>query len=189
LADKSPALGGIKADGVLEQDLLGTDWGKNVAMGAYGDYSDDGNAFQYVRWDYGKLTKVNPERPLFPNLPNPSIITHVGFGGYGRVITRLVKKHEKTRISKAIVRITLMDSTAKVYHDAKPIDIPFYRYSEKEGKYLFATFVHSVDKDYNPEKHGRLVLFSKNPDDQGIHGNIIVIHVKKESDRFKYEVK
>jgi len=188
LADKSPALKGNKVDGTLGQDLVGTERGNEVAMGAYGDYSDDGNEFQYVHWDYGKFTKKQPERPLFASLPEQQVIDHFGYGGYGRIITRLIRKHNKTKISKAVVRITLTDSTLKVYPDSKPIDIPFYRYGEKDGKYLFSTLTHAVAEGYDPEKHGRIILFSKEPNDQGIHNNIIVIYVKNVSDRFKYEV-
>jgi len=188
LADKSPALKGSKVDGTPERDLLGTERGNAVAMGAYGDYSDDGNVFQYVTWDFGNLTKIRPERPLFSSLPEQQIINHFGYGGYGRIITRLIRKHEKTKRSNAIVRITLTDSTLNAYSDSKPIDIPFYRYGEKDGKYLFSTLTHAVTEGYDPEKHGRIILFSKEPNDQGIHENIIIIHVKDVSDRFKYEV-
>jgi len=186
LADKSPALKGKKTDGVLEQDLLGVERGNVVAMGAYGDYSSEEGEFQYMTWNHGEFKKAII--PIFPNLPNQSIINRVGYMGYGRIITRLVKKHDKTKIPKAVVRITLFDSTGTIYPDTKPINVPFFRYGEKDGKYLFSTFTHSIDKNYDPEKHGRLILFSNDPNDQGVHGNIIVIHIKNNSDRLKYEV-
>jgi len=187
LADKSPALKGSKVEGVLEQDLLGTDRGNDVAMGAYGDYGSE-EEIQYLRWEYGELKKVYPVRTLFPNLPNQGIINFIAFGGHGRVIAHLVKKHEKTRISKAIVRVTLQDSTGKTYKDAKPIDVPFYRDGEKNGKYMFVTLTNFSSKDYDPEKHGRMVLFSKDPEDQGIHGDVIIIHAKETTDRLHYKV-
>jgi len=181
-------LKGGKVDGVPQQDLLGTERGKDVAMGAYGDYNSNEGDFQYVTWDYGRLKEIYPMRPLFSNLPEQHIINHFGYGGYGRIITRLVKKHKKTNISKAMVRITLMDSNLKAYPDSKSIDVPFYWYREEDGKYLFSTFIHAINQDYDAEKHGRMVLFSKDPSDQGVYGNVIVIHVKEITDRFKYKV-
>lgn len=187
LADKSPALKGSKLEGTLEIDLIGTERGNDIAMGAYANYIEEGE-FQYVTWDFGNLKKAGIQRPLFASLPEQKVIEHFGYGGYGRIITRLVRKHDKTKISKAVIRFTLLDSTAKAYPDNKPIDIPFFRYGEKDGKYLFSTLTHAVTNGYDPEKHGRIVLFSKDPNDQGVHGNIIVIHVKDISDRFRYEV-
>jgi len=188
LADKSPALKGSKVDGVLEQDLLGTDRGNEVAMGAYGDYGDDGNTFQYGKWSYGQF-KATPAQYLFKNLPYQEAIDYVGYGGYGRVIKRLVRKHSKTKISQATVRITVLDSNFKAYPDIKSVDVVFYRNGEENGKYVFQTLNHaSLGPDYDPEKHGRLILFSKDPEDQGIRGNFLIIHIKNDTDAFRYEV-
>ncbi|MDR0517490.1 MAG: hypothetical protein LBH25_10655, partial [Fibromonadaceae bacterium] len=192
LADKSPALAGSKVDGVPERDLLGAERGKDVAMGAYGDYySDDGNTFQYGEWDYGKFEPTpRMPQPLFKNLPNQYIIDYVGYGGYGRVIKHLVKKHDKTKIPKATVRITVLDSNFKAYPDIKPVDVVFYRRADPEnGKYVFETLTNwPLYPDYDPEKHGRIILFSEDPDDQGIHGNFLIVHAKSVNDNFKYEV-
>lgn len=117
------------------------------------------------------------------------MIDYVGYGGYGRMIKRLVRKHDKTKISKATVRITILDSTYKAYPDVKPIDVVFYRTGEENGKYVFETLtLHPWRPGYDPEKHGRLILFSQYPEDQGIHGNFIIIYVKNPADNFKYEV-
>jgi predicted outer membrane repeat protein len=191
LADKSPALKGSKVEGTLEQDLLGTDRGNAVAMGAYGDYSDDNVKFQYGEWIYGKFepTPAMPQ-PLFTNLPYQDAIDYVGYGGYGRMIKRLVRKHDKTKISQATVRITILDSNFKAYPDIKPVDVVFYRTDkEEDGKYVFETLtLHPWRPEYNPEKHGRLILFSMDPEDRGIHGNFLIIHVKSDTDNFRYEV-
>jgi predicted outer membrane repeat protein len=188
LAEKSPALAGSKVDGVLERDLLGTERGNKVAMGAYGEYSNEGE-FQYGKWSYGKYKPMHTKF-LFENLPYQKVIDYVGYGGYGRVIKRLIRKHDKTRISSATVRITVLDSNFNTYNDIKPVDVVFYRTGEEEeGKYVFQTLNHTpLHPDYNPEKHGRLILFSKDPKDQGIHGNFLIIHIKNDTDAFKYEV-
>jgi len=190
LADKSPALKGSKVDGVLEQDLLGAERGNDVAMGAYGDYSDDGNEFQYGKWAYGKFEPaLGISQPVFPNLPSQNIIDDVGYGGYGRMIKRLVRKHSKTKISQATVRITVLDNNSKAYPDIEPVDVVFYRTGEENGKYVFETLKYGpLDPGYNPEEHGRLILFSENPEDQGIHGNFLVIYIKNESGYIKYDV-
>jgi len=191
LADKSPALKGSKVLGTLEQDLLGTDRGKDVAMGAYGDYGDDGNTFQYGKWAHGKFEPTRVQY-VFKNLPYQEAIDYVGYGGYGRIIKRLVKKHDKTKISKATVKITVLDSNFTKYPDIKPIEVIFYRRTngDEDGKYVFETLNHGpLDPGYDPEKHGRLILFSRNPKDQGIHGNFLIIHVKSDKDNIRYEVK
>jgi predicted outer membrane repeat protein len=190
LADKSPALKGSKVDGALEQDLLGTERGNAVAMGAYGDYSDDGSAFQYGRWTYGKFEPTRVQY-LFKNLPYQEAIDYVGYGGYGRIIKRLVRKHSKTKISSATVKITVLDSSFKAYPDIKPVEVVFYRRvnGDEDGKYVFETLSHGpLDPGYDPEKHGRLILFSKDPEDQGIHSNFLIIYVKSDNDKFRYEV-
>jgi predicted outer membrane repeat protein len=193
LADKSPALKGNKdVVGTLDADLLGAEWGNAVAMGAYGDYNSDDNEFQYMTWDHGNLKKAVPARPLFPSFADQNIEDYIS---YGRIIMRLVKKHDKTKISKARVRITLLDSTAKAYPDAKPIEISFHRFKESDGKYrevdkkyVFSTLIHSIRPGYNAEEHGRVILFSRDPNDQGIYDKVIIIHAKEISDRFRYEV-
>jgi hypothetical protein len=158
-------------------------------MGAYGDYSDDGSTFQYGKWAYGKFEPAHVQY-LFKNLPYQEAIDYVGYGGYGRIIKRLVRKHSRTRISSATVRITVLDSSFKAYPDIKPVDVVFYRTGrEEDGKYVFETLSHGpLDPGYEPEKHGRLILFSKDPEDQGIHGNFLIIHVKSDKDNVRYEV-
>ncbi|MCL2281692.1 MAG: hypothetical protein FWC26_00050, partial [Fibromonadales bacterium] len=188
LADKSPALKGSKVDGTLEQDLIGTERGKDVAIGAYGDYSDDGNAFQYGEWAYGKFVPTHVQY-VFKNLPYQEAINYVGYGGYGRIIKRLVRKHDKTKISSATVKITVLDSNFKAYPDIESVRVVFYRTGEENNKYVFETLTHGpLDPGYDPAKHGRLILFSKDPADQGVHGNFLVIHVKSDTDNFRYEV-
>jgi hypothetical protein len=191
LADGSSALKGSKdVAGTLEQDLIGTERGNDVAMGAYGDYSDDGNTFQYGEWAYGKFEPANVQY-VFKNLPYQEAINHVGYGGYGRVIKRLVQKHDETKVSSATVKITVLDKDFKVYPDIEPVRVVFYRRTDKDedGKYIFETLIHGpLDPGYDPEKHGRLILFSNDPKDQGIRGNFLIIHVKSDTDNFRYEV-
>jgi len=189
LAGQSPALRGSKVDGMLERDLLGLERGNKIAMGAYGDYSDDGNTFQYGKWAYRKF-EPTPVQYLFKSLPYQEAINHVGYGGYGRVIKRLVQKHDKTDISNAVVRITVLDSNFREYSDIKPVYVIFHRAAGDENKqYIFQTLIYGpLDPGYDPEKHGRLILFSRDPEDQGIHGNFLVIYVKNPNDKFRYEV-
>jgi predicted outer membrane repeat protein len=190
LADKSPALKGSEADGVLEQDLIGTERGNKFAMGAYGDYNDGDKLYQYGEWAYGKFEPAVISQPLFPNFPSQVAMKNAGYGDYGRVIKRLVRKHSRTDRSKGMVRIIVLDSTFNQYPDIVPINVTFYRSAyEEDGKYVFETLKrHPLDPGYNPEEHGRVILFSKDPNDQGIHGNFLVIHMKSSSDNFRYEV-
>jgi len=158
-------------------------------MGAYGDYGDDGSTFQYGKWSYGKFEPTHVQY-VFKNLPYQEAIDYVGYGGYGRIIKRLVRKHDKTKISSTTVKMTVLDSNRKPYPDTESINVVFYRTGEENGEYVFETLTHGpLDPGYDPEKHGRFILFSKDPKDQGIHGNFLIIHVKSDSDNFRYEVK
>jgi len=151
---------------------------------------DDG-LFQYGELVDGKFEPVlRMRQPAFASLSSQGMIDHVGYGGYGRVIKRLVEKYDQTKISKATVRIIVLDSAFNRYPDIVPVDVMFYRTGETENnKYVFQTLIHEpLDPDYDPEKHGRLILFSRDPKDQGIHGNFHVIHVKGPGDNFRYEV-
>jgi hypothetical protein len=151
-------------------------------------YSKD-DKYQYGMWYYGKFEPVEVSQPLFPNFPSYYAMKYVGYGGYGRMIRRLVKQHEKTRIESATVKITVLDSNFKAYPDIEPVRVVFYRTDSENGKYIFETMKqHPLDDGYDPEKHGRYILFSKDPADQGIHGNFLVIHMKSSSDNFRYEV-
>jgi predicted outer membrane repeat protein len=190
IADKSPALKGSKVDGVLEQDLIGADRGNEVAMGAYGNYSEGDFKYQYGEWgEDDKFESTRIHQPLFQNLPSQGVIDYVGFGPDGRMIRRLVRKHSKTKVSNATVKITVLDSNFRTYSDIEPVNVVFYRTGEESGKYVFETLKrHPLSQGYDPKEHGRIILFSKDPNDQGIHGSFLVIRMKSTSDNFRYDV-
>ena len=194
LAKGSPALKGNKdVEGTLELDLLGSAWGNAVAMGAYADYSTDAE-FEYGEWGANGKFEPRPDAPVpvFPNLGDKDMemLEFIGYdAGYGRMIKTHIRKHSKTKVSKATVRITVLDSNFNRYPDMKPVDVVFYRTGEENGKYVFETLKSEpFHPDFKPEEHGRTLLFSQEPGDQGIHGNFLVIHVKTLSDTFRYEV-
>lgn len=172
----------------LSTDILGVERGETFPFGAYGIYVTD-IPVQYGLWYDDEFHDVGNSRPVFENFPSIAHIEFAGHSAYGRVMKTLVKKHEKTKISKAIVRISLMDSTGNVYPDAKSIDIPFYRSGIENGKYVFMSLIKGSTEDgFDVEKHGHYVLFSRRPEDQGFYDEFVVIYVKKNSDRLKYEV-
>src|SRR5574344_594997 len=186
---KAPFLNKGKEAYAREQDILGVDRDAGTPIGAYALYVAADRPVEYGEIQYGEFVPVQPSRPLFPNFPTYEFIEYYGHSKYGRVMRALVKKHSKTKIDKAVVRITLLDSTGTPYPDAVPIDVPFYTKGEVNGKYAFYSLIHSQGTPgYDPEKHGRSILFSKAPKDQGYYDQFIVIYVKKSSDRFQYEV-
>lgn len=172
----------------LPADILGIERGEHFPFGAYGVYAAN-VPVQYGLWYDGEFHDVGNTRPVFENFPTLAHIEFAGHSAYGRVMKALVKKHEKTKISKAIVRISLMDSTGTVYPESESIDVPFYRYGTENGKYVFMSLIKdSTEEDFDVEKHGHYVLFSRKAEEQGFYGEFVVIHVKKNSDRLKYEV-
>lgn len=172
----------------LSTDILGIERGDSFPFGAYGIYVTN-VPVQYGLWYDGEFHDVGNTRPVFENFPSMAHIEFAGHSAYGRVMKALVKKHEKTKISKAIVRVTLMDSTGTKYPDAESIDIPFYRSGSENGKYVFMSLTKSsTEEGFDVEKHGHYVLFSRKTEDQGFYDEFVIIHVKKNSDRLKYEV-
>ncbi len=172
----------------LPTDILGIERGESFPFGAYGIYVTN-VPVQYGLWYDGEFHNIGNTRPVFENFPSQAHIEFAGHSAYGRVMKALVKKHEKTKISKAIVRISLMDSTGTIYPEAEPIEIPFYRHGEENGKYAFMSLIkNSTEEDFDVEKHGHYVLFSRRAEDQGFYDEFVVIHVKNNSDRLKYEV-
>lgn len=172
----------------LSTDILGVERGESFPFGAYGVYVTN-VPVQYGLWYDEEFHDVGNTRPVFENFPSIAHIEFAGHSAYGRVMKALVKKHEKTKISKAVVRISLMDSTGTVYPDAESIDVPFYRSGSENGKYVFMSLIKSsTEEGFDVKKHGHYVLFSRRPEDQGFYDEFVVIHVKKNSDRLKYEV-
>ncbi len=172
----------------LPTDILGIERGESFPFGAYGIYVTN-VPVQYGLWYDGEFHNVGNTRPVFESFPSQAHIEFAGHSAYGRVMKALVKKHEKTKISKAIVRISLMDSTGTVYPEAEPIEIPFYRHGTENGKYVFMSLIkNSTEEDFDVEKHGHYILFSRRAEDQGFYDEFVVIYVKNNSDRLKYEV-
>ncbi len=151
----------------------------------------DSTKFLYGEWSYGEFKPV-PEmpKPLFTELPYQGPVEYVGYGGYGRIMRYLTDELDKNEISQIKVRITVTDSVFKKYSDVMPVDVIFYRTGEeKDGKYVFQTLNHApLEPGYDPEKHGRLILFSKDINNQGIWGNFLIIYVKNPTDNIVYEI-
>ena len=152
----------------------------------YGDV--EVGPFKYGIWGYGKFNPIFPPRPVFRSLPTESFIDFVAHGKFGRVIKKTIRKHSKTKVTKGTVRFTLCDEFLNPYPDVNPVDVDFFRNGEENGEYVFQTLVHSPSAlDYDPDKHGRLIIFTQEIAKVGIHDDVFVLPIKKSTDRYFYE--
>ncbi len=189
LQKKSPAIArGYKDDFAPSKDILNEERKEPLDLGAYMWYEID-EEFEYGLFYYEKFKKTAIARPVFEALPNEEFIDYVAHGKYGRVIRKLVKKHKKTKIEKAVVRFTLLDKNAKPYEGIPSVEVDFFRSGEENGKYVFQTITKNSSRDdYTAEKNGRLIIFSSDIENIGVHGDVIVLPVLDSSDLFEYKV-
>lgn len=185
----SPAIAvGYKDGFVLNKDILNTERNESVDLGAYSWYEIDED-FEYGVFFNEQFKKTAISRFVFEALPNWDFINFVAHGKYGRVIKKLIKKHKKTKIDKGVVQFTLLDENFNPYANVPSVNVTFFRNGEENGKYVFQSIIKNpTSVDYDPEKHGRLIIFSSDLDKIGIHHDVIVIPVLKPTDQFEYKV-
>ena len=88
-----------------------------------------------------------------------------------------------------MVQFTLLDENFNPYANVPSVNVTFFRNGEENGKYVFQSIIKNpTSVDYDPEKHGRLIIFSSDLDKIGIHHDVIVIPVLKPTDQFEYKV-
>lgn len=190
LQDGSPAIGsGKKDDFVPETDILNFYRNDEVDMGAY-EWYDLNSPLILSRFYRGKLISAHPAYPIFETFKSVKEIYYLGRGFYGRVMKKLVKKQEGKIYKKVVVTFHLMDENEKEYPDVNPVAVDFYYSGEENGQWVYQSLLKPTGHvDYDPGKHGRLILFTSDVTKVGIYDDIIVLPIKKDTDKFYCKVK
>ena len=189
LRDDSPAIGsGIKDDFVADEDILGVKRDNAIDMGAYEHY-DLNDDLELGEFTYGSFKIRKPSYPVFEILGNKYDILAVGNSSKGRVMRKKIPSSEVGSIKKAVVEYTLLDEYGKAYSNVKKQKVVFYKAGEENDKAIFQTLVKNPsDKDYNPDKHGRLLVFTSAVEKVGIYGNVQVFPIIGVADKLQGEI-
>ncbi|MCQ2090187.1 MAG: hypothetical protein MJY93_08055 [Fibrobacter sp.] len=189
LQDGSPAIGtGVKDAFVLETDILNMVRTENIDMGAYAwyDLNVDTELGEYA---YGLFKKKLPAYPVFEVLGNEHDIVAVGNSPKGRVMRKKMPKSQVSNVKKAVIEYTLLDEYGSPYSDIAKQKVIFYKVGEENGKVVFQTLKKDpASKDYNPDKHGRLLVFTSDTKKVGIYRNVQVFPIIGLADKFYAEL-
>ena len=189
LQDASPAIGaGLKDDFVLETDILNVVRSEKIDLGAYAWY--DLNAdLELGEFTYGTFKIKKPAFPIFEVLGNEYDILAVGNSSKGRVMRKKLPKSQANDVKKATMEFTLLDEYGAPYPNIPKQKVVFYKVGEENEKVVFQTLVlDPSNKDYNPDKHGRLLVFTFMTNKAGIYKNVQVFPIIGIADKLYGEV-
>lgn len=189
LQNESPAIGvGIKDDFVLETDILNIVRSERIDLGAYAWY--DLNAdLELGEFTYGSFKKKEPAYPIFETLGNEYDILAVGNSPKGRVMRKKMPKSQVKNVKRATIEYTLLDEYGNPYPNMEKQKVVFYKAGEENEKVIFQTLVlDPSNKDYNPDKHGRLLVFTFATNKAGIYKNVQVFPIIGIADKLYGEV-
>lgn len=174
----SPAIGaGVKDEFVLKTDILNIVRSERTDLGAYAWY--DLNAdLELGEFTYGKFKLKKPAFPVFETLGNEYDILAVGNSPKGRVMRKKLPKSQASDVKKATMEFTVLDENENPYPNLAKQKVVFYKIGEENEKVIFQTLVlDPSDKDYNPDKHGRLLVFTFATNKAGIYKNVQVFPI------------
>lgn len=178
IQDKSPAIGaGIKDEFVLETDILNIVRSEKTDLGAYAWY--DLNAdLELGEFTYGKFKIKKTAIPIFETLGNKYDIIAAGNSPKGRVMRKKMPKSQVKDVTKATMEFTVLDEKGNPYPNLAKQKVVFYKVGEENEKVIFQTLVlDPSNKDYNPDKHGRLLVFTFATKKAGIYKNVQVFPI------------
>jgi hypothetical protein len=172
-----------------EMDYIGLAYGpEGMDIGAYA-WVDESPEMIYGQWFGGEFREITPKRPVFEKFYNKRQIKFAAYGKSGRIIKTLVKKHSETNVNSAWAKVSLLNVDGVPYTDVPSVKIRFFKVGEEGGNYVFMTLKKGTgDDDYEPDKHGKPLLFSLDVNDVGDHGVAYILHVKNAGDRLQYEL-
>lgn len=190
LKDGSPAIGtGVNDEFVLEVDILNFHRNEFIDIGAY-EWYDLNSPVIMGRFYKGSFISATPAFPIFETFNSTTDIYVFGRSAYGRIMRKKAKKQGDKIYPKVIVRFHLMDENGIEYNDIQPFDVDFFYNGEENGQWIYQSLLKPTGyADYEPNKHGRLLLFTTDIDKVGIYDDVIVLPVKKKTDKFYCEVK
>ena len=81
-------------------------------------------------------------------------------------------------VNKVVMEFTLLDENGKPYSGLEKQKVVFFKYAEESDKCVFQTLILAPSaKEYNPDKHGRLIIFTSDISKVGKYGNVQVLPV------------
>jgi hypothetical protein len=187
----SPAIGaGIKDDFVLDTDILNIVRSERTDLGAYAWY-DLNSDLELGEFTYGKFKIKRPAFPIFEALGNEYDILAVGNSPKGRVMRKKLPKSQAKDVKKAIMEFTLLNENGSPYTNLnlEKQKVVFYKIGEENEKVVFQTLVlDPSNRDYDPDRHGRLLVFTFDIDKAGIYKNVQVFPIVGIADKLYGEV-
>lgn len=181
----SPAIGaGVKDGFVPETDILNIIRSARIDLGAYAWY--DLNAdLELGEFTYGVFKARTPGFPVYDRLGNEKDILAIGNSPKGRVMRKKVPLSQGKNISKAVMEFTLLDENGKPYPDLEKQKVTFFKLGEEGDKCVFQTLIFAPSaKEYNPDTHGRLIVFTSDLTKVGKYGNVQVLPVIGPQDKY-----
>lgn len=181
LAEDSPLLKfGVKNESVSLTDIIGSDRDESeIPLGPYGWTLTAGEAFIGKLSTEGKVVVVYPSIPLMNELPGEWLKSFLATSKLARVMKASVKKHSKTKVSSATIKVSVYNKDGKKYEDIPAVKFDVYRNGDENGKYVFQSMTLT---------QGKPIIFSSRPSDVYVYENVIVLCLKEPSDYFHIEV-
>lgn len=181
LSEDSPLLEwGVMNENVPETDLIGSARNQERApLGAYGWTLSADDVFVGILDSDGFVKPTYPTIPLINSLPGTWVKDFFSKSEFSRTLSASVKKHKRTKVSSATVKVSVKNKDGETYVDIPPVKFEVYRNGEENGKYVFQSMTQT---------QGKPILFSATPADVGIYDNVIVLSVKENSDYLFVEV-
>ncbi len=181
LVEDSPLLKmGVKNDFVPELDILGGERsGDQIQLGVYSCILIAG---EYV---FGRLKQdesvdvVVPAIPIIDKIPDAWFRRYLANSKLARTIKTRIKKHDKTKVSSAIVEITLLDKNGKKYDNVPAVNVEFFRTGVEDGKYVFQSMTTTK---------GKPIIFSYKESDVKVYDDAIILCIKDAADKFRLKI-
>ena len=129
----------------------------------------------------GSVTSVMPAIPIFNKIPDSWFRKYVAQSKLGRVMKVKVPKHSQTKVSSAIVEISLLDKNGNRYTNIPSVRVEFFRNGEEDGSYVFQT--QTLTK-------GKPILFSFRESDvkERSYDDAVVLCIKDATDKFQLKI-
>lgn len=189
LQNVSPAIGvGIKDDFVLKTDILNIIRQKRIDLGAYSWY-DLNSDLELGEFTYGSFKLRTPGFPVFDRLGNDRDIVAIGNSPKGRVMRKKVPLSQGKNVHKAVMEFTLLNENGTPYPGLKKQKVVFFNFGEEGDKSVFQTLILAPSaKGYNPDSHGRLIVFTSDEKKVKRYGSVQVLPVLGPQDKFYGEL-
>ncbi len=182
LSDESPLRKAGKIDErIPKTDITGSERSKKeTPLGAYSTSNMVATEIFFgTLQGNGSVGFIEPAIPLISRIPNDWIRERYAFSKFIRVIKIKIKKHPRNKVDSLKIRFTLTPESKKNYNFNSSVDIVFYRNGEEDSWYVFQTMTST---------QGKPVLFSNDENDIGDYEDSIILCIKKDSDRFHYQI-